>query len=604
VEERPTIELQENVLCVLCFGTDRHSDDIVARVKPEHFDGGKYRDIATRALDYRATYGEPPGEGHTGDLFDHVLDGPNATQAESYRNTLKWLFKLAEKLNTRFVADHFGEFIKRQQAKALLFGLFERWQKNAPVDEFIAHLQTGASQLAMMSPEPVPIGIISFTSLLRTALSPPREAFRRLAGDVVRTYEPCTEGDPMALLVQFLTMFGNCVGRGPCFRLGTLTFRTNMFTVIVGDTALSRKGTAFDVARDLFVGVDDAWLDRIMGGLSSGEGLVWAVRQRRDDKRHDERLMVFATEFASVLINMARQGNNLSTVLRDAWDGRPLRILTKNDPASAPVSHISMIAHITVEELRKYFDQTEMASGFGNRFLFSAARRSKVLAIPEAPDRERVKGLKDRLYDAIEFARDCADLSWTREAVQLWTAIYEEEATKAVPGLVGHLLARSTAHILRLATIYALLDKTARIDTCHLRAALAVWRYAEASARAIFGAALGDPVADLILRTLREAGTKGMTRTDISEALGRNSPSWHIHRALETLHGYGLIEGERHPTGRPGRPIEVWRAVAVEAADKGERAVRINELNEISARGSPPRVASRANGDPTNGSRR
>ena len=41
------------------------------------------------------------------------------------------------------------------------------------------------------------------------------EAFCGLAGKIVETIAPCTEADPVALLIQILVAFGNAVGRGP-----------------------------------------------------------------------------------------------------------------------------------------------------------------------------------------------------------------------------------------------------------------------------------------------------------------------------------------------------------------------------------------------------
>ena len=55
---------------------------------------------------------------------------------------------------------------------------------------------------------------------------------------------------------------------------------------------------------------------------------------------------------------------------------------------------------------------------------------------------------------------------------------------------------------------------------CHLRAALACWAYAERSARFIFGDTLGDPVADEILRALRQQPA-GMTRNEIRDLFDR-----------------------------------------------------------------------------------
>ena len=54
------------------------------------------------------------------------------------------------------------------------------------------------------------------------------------------------------------------------------------------------------------------------------------------------------------------------------------------------------------------------------------------------------------------------------------------------------------------------------IELTHLKAALAVWAYCEASAKYIFGSTLGDPMADDILRALKRAGADGMSRNDAS----------------------------------------------------------------------------------------
>jgi hypothetical protein len=103
-------------------------------------------------------------------------------------------------------------------------------------------------------------------------------AFIGLAGDVVRMIEPHTESDPAALLFQFLAMFGNIIGRKPYWMVEDTRHFTNTFTCIVGDTAKARKGTGFDRVRKVFEGVDPEWDGRVLAGLSSGEGLIWAVR--------------------------------------------------------------------------------------------------------------------------------------------------------------------------------------------------------------------------------------------------------------------------------------------------------------------------------------
>ena len=93
------------------------------------------------------------------------------------------------------------------------------------------------------------------------------------------------------------------------------------------------------------------------------------------DAMNLKRLAVAEGEFANVLKVMAREGNTLSPVLRSAWDYGNLRSMTKNSEARATGAHISIIGHITKDELRRLLTETEQANGFGNRFLWLAVRR-------------------------------------------------------------------------------------------------------------------------------------------------------------------------------------------------------------------------------------
>jgi len=86
--------------------------------------------------------------------------------------------------------------------------------------------------------------------------------------------------------------------------------------------------------------------------------------------------------------------------------------------------------------------------------------------------------------------------------------------------LLGALLSRAEAQVLRLSILYAGLDKSMIIHPVHLRAAVAVWEYAMASVQYIFGDKLGDPDADAILDALRAHPSEGLTRTYIRTTLG------------------------------------------------------------------------------------
>ncbi len=126
------------------------------------------------------------------------------------------------------------------------------------------------------------------------------------------------------------------------------------------------------------------------------------------------------------------------------------------------------------------------------------------------------------------------------------------------PGLFGAVVGRAEAQPLRLAALYAVMDESEAIEYEHLAAALAVWGYAEESARYIFGDATGDSVADDILEALRAVGEDGLSRTDIRDLFGRNKSADRIGGALGGLLKLGRVRKEDVSTG--GRPSERWYA--------------------------------------------
>jgi len=399
-------------------------------------------------------------------------------------------------------------------------------------------------------------------------------AYYGLAGEIVRAIEPQSEADPVAILVQLLVLVGNAIGRTPYFVVEANRHHTNLNVVTVGETSSGRKGVALNRARQPLALVDAVWeAQRVKGGLSSAEGLIWQVRDpifkyergkdggdpvavMTDPGATDKRFVATETEFASVLRQFQRDGNTLSNLIRDAFDRGNLETLVKNNPAKATGAHISIIGHITRDELLRYLDSTEAANGLGNRILWFCVRRSKEL--PDGGEAVDLTPFTRRLDDALHTARTIGQMRRDDEAHALWHREYGR-LTEGKPGLLGAMVARAAPIVLRLSMIYALLDGSAVIRVPHLQAALAIWEYAEASAHWIFGDALGDPVADEILRALR-AAPSGLTRTDIYSGLfGRNQSAARIGRALASLLEKGLTRWEREDTG--GRPGERWFAV-------------------------------------------
>jgi hypothetical protein len=392
-------------------------------------------------------------------------------------------------------------------------------------------------------------------------------AYRGLAGDVVRAIDPHTEADPAALLMSFLAAFGNAVGPAAHAVVGSTHHYGRLNVVLVGETARARKGDSWAADRLLMVSADPQWgAACIQGGLSSGEGLISAVRDpiSQTDRKTgettivdagvaDKRLLVIEAEFARTLRVMRRDGSTLSSIIRDAWDTGTLRVMTKTQ-LRATGSHISVIGHITVDEIRRELDETSLANGFANRFLWGAVRRSKVLAEPEPFAGAKVDELAGRISRAIAFGRGTGVVERDQEAREAWRVVYPD-LTADRPGMLGAILNRSEAHAVRLSLIYAILDRSATVRHVHLESALAVLDYVDASVRFIFANRLGDPVADAILRAVTETGEK--SRNELRDLFSRHVSAERIGAALATLAAAGLLIRESRPT--EGRPAETWK---------------------------------------------
>ncbi|MFQ6026921.1 MAG: DUF3987 domain-containing protein [Dehalococcoidia bacterium] len=410
------------------------------------------------------------------------------------------------------------------------------------------------------------------------------EGFHGVTGEITRAIDPQTEADPAATLLTTLVFAGNYIGPNVYARVTEDCHPGKVNVVFCGQSGKARKGLSAGPVKEAYeraeeVDRSESWARNcIKGGLSSGEGLIWAVRdpifKRQeiiDGKRRtgeyedvmvdpgveDKRLLALETEFASVLKVLAREGSTLSPLIRQAWDTGELQSLTKNSPAHATGAHISIIGHVTIRELRKYLAETEAANGFGNRFLWVCVKRSKLL--PEGGDGIPYQEIVPKLHDALKQAQVIRGLGkplFRDDAARReWAAIYEE-LSEGQAGLVGDVTNRAEAQVLRLSVIYAALDGSEVIRPEHQRAALAVWEYCENSARYIFQDRTGNELGDKILDALTNGPMSG---TEINNSLGTHVKAIQIRDALKILVELGRVRSEQEK-GK-GRPTTIWHRV-------------------------------------------
>ena len=398
------------------------------------------------------------------------------------------------------------------------------------------------------------------------------DAYHGVIGDFVNLVEPHTEADPAALMFQYLAAIGNALGDKAWAVAERTRHYPALYALIVGDTAKARKGTSMAWVIRAMAEAAPAWRDECTTtGLSTGEGLIERVRDPEYERNKktgemelvhpgvkDKRLLVTEQEFSKPLRAMGRRENTLAAVLRSAWDGIPLGLMTRNRPIKATGATISMIGHITVAELRDELAEVHADNGLANRLLFVAVTRSKLLPLGGNLSDGDLTSVALKLGEAIKSC-PAGRVGFDKVAERMWIDVYPQ-LSAAAPGIFGAVTARSEAQVLRVALIYALLDGQRHIGKAHLAAALEIIRYANDSALHIFGDATGNPAADTILAALR-ATPGGLTRSEINYNLfHRNARTDDIGKALALLVKLGKAYVVRTTTPGPGRPVEIWKA--------------------------------------------
>jgi len=377
---------------------------------------------------------------------------------------------------------------------------------------------------------------------------PDRAAFHGVAGEIVHAVMERTEADPVGILGSLLATVGACMGHGRYIYQGA-SQTANLFVVLVGDTASGRKGTASSIVNEVMTAAYPTWQDLIVAGLGSGEGLITHLK-RNEETEH--RALILESELGRLLTVMNREGSTLSPMIRDAWDGVPMGRVLAHSSQLVKWHHVGMVAHITPVELRAKLGDVDAANGFGNRFLWLAVHRTKLVPFPESP-RSAVTPYLNGLNAAIVKAEGMGELRWSPSATERWEALYNELSRDPRHGLPGALAARAEAQIVRLALIYALLDQAAQINVVHLEAAEALWAYAERSIAYIFGRSTGSRHADM----LRDLLADGPLEWEAAKkALGLRTAA-DLREAVGTLSELGVAEVVSVPRDAGGRPRRV-----------------------------------------------
>ena len=294
------------------------------------------------------------------------------------------------------------------------------------------------------------------------------EACPGILGDFVKLATRDSEADPAAVCITVLVRFcaevyGTVPNKGPHILVGETVHPPRLFAVICGNSSKARKGTSRYPVTKLFgralctpeeLRALKSPARESGGPLSTGEGLAFHVRDLSDSEverlqkensvqiipaKGDKRLIIMDEEFASGLACTKREGNTLSMGIRCFWDSGDYSPLTKSNPVTVKGAHINIVTHITMQELAVCLAEVQAFNGFGNRFLWICARRSKFVALPSPMPENELAPIQRELWRIIAKAQKSGAIGMTSQCREYWKSIYPD-LSREHTGLVGNII--------------------------------------------------------------------------------------------------------------------------------------------------------------------
>ena len=399
----------------------------------------------------------------------------------------------------------------------------------------------------------------------------------------IEELEPHTECSRDNLLAQGLTTWSAMAGRRRYSYLEKDLF-ANLFSIVLGSSAFARKGTAFGHAKRFFHELINPEWHGIIDNWQSGEALVYHVRDETRKRNRagievtddpgilDKRILAAEEELAHLFRADSRPGSTLLSVLRQAWDcPHFLRNTTKKNPTVATDPYISLLGHMTQEEIVSV-ERTAISNGFLNRCLWFYAAQARRIA--NARPIVYSPGLIKEFHDALRFGLGGNDVEvmaldlepvlvpLSLEAQEWWNEFYlnifdsREETT-------GKVIARTPSQIRKVALNYSTLDLSEEIKLPHLLAAKAIVDHSSAYAAIIFRSFTPNKLADKIFRYLQRKFPEGKTRSEIRRSVTNDhAPMAEIVEAIQALVGDSLVRCEVLRNSQD-KTIERWHCKTV-----------------------------------------
>jgi len=221
----------------------------------------------------------------------------------------------------------------------------------------------------------------------------PESSMIGVGRDYATLYSSYLESPRSFMYFAFLTHFGSLIAKKMTLD-SELRPEPRLYTVIVAESADTRKSTALNVTDAFFRSLGGAFEPRVLYGVGSAEGLAAELKECSE-------LLLHYDEFKS-FVDKAKAEHSVALPMvstlfeRGDYDNR-----VKAEKVSVRGASLSLIAACTADTYATMFDQRFFAIGMLNRLFVVTDRATSRIAVPKTvPDRD-VEDLRIRVRDLL-----------------------------------------------------------------------------------------------------------------------------------------------------------------------------------------------------------
>lgn len=377
-----------------------------------------------------------------------------------------------------------------------------------------------------------------------------------------------TEASDNYHLGVFITVAGALLGRSVYYCMPHPLY-PNFYTALTGASSRARKGTAMGFGNKLLRAVAE---DEIcmMYGLGSAEGFVDQLSQFQASKKASSVTMLIELSELRTLIDKMNQKStsNITGILSEAFDCKDkLHIPTRHHREVAENPFTSILGGAAPDWLEK-IQALDLKGGIGNRFLWVPGEPKEANPKPPPVNSQFWKPLISELRKVRSYwteKKRPTEFELSSEADAKWEQVYKRTYNYGNEDpLVSVLSDRMEVHTIKVALLYAALDRKSVIELGHLSAAIEFSGFLMDSLFRIFSDyGISQIVKDE--RKIRElidaAGPNGIKRRLLQQRLSRMD-SETFSRRLKWMLAEGIIRQEIN-----GRSIYLVMNISPEEED-------------------------------------